>query len=53
MADPNAPAPGRPAEPASVSNEPRNLPVPVARPMEGESEGFFARLARAVFGWKS
>ena len=53
MPDPNAPAPARPAEPASASNEQRNLPVPVARPMEGESEGFFARLARALFGWKS
>jgi CBS domain containing-hemolysin-like protein len=51
MSDPNAP--GRPAEPASASNEPRNLPVPVARPLEGESEGFLVRLARALFGWRS
>ncbi len=51
MPDPNAP--GRPAEPSGASNEQRNRPVPVVRPMEGESEGFFARLARAIFGWKS
>jgi CBS domain containing-hemolysin-like protein len=33
----------------------RNLPVPVAPPFGPavDSEGFFARLARALFGWKS
>ena len=32
-----------------------NLPVPVPKPIDtkGDSEGFFARLARALFGWKS
>jgi CBS domain containing-hemolysin-like protein len=46
-------APGRPAEPAAAPNEQRNLPVPVARPMAGESEGFFARIARAFLGWRN
>ena len=48
-------APRRPAEPAGVQSESRNLPVPIARPIEPprESEGFFARMARALFGWKS
>jgi CBS domain containing-hemolysin-like protein len=43
----------RPAEPEGASNEPRNLPVPVTRVTELDSEGFFARLARALFGWKN
>ncbi len=32
-----------------------NLPVPVNQQLDakGDSEGFFARLARALFGWKS
>jgi len=33
--------------------EHRNLPVPVVHPMERESDGFFTRLARTLFGWKS
>jgi CBS domain containing-hemolysin-like protein len=49
MADPDAPS--RPAEPAGAPNEPRNLPVPVNR-ADAETEGFFARLARALFGWR-
>src|SRR5258707_8543659 len=44
---------GRSAEPAGALNEQRNLPVPVARMAAGETESFFARLARAVFGWKN
>ncbi|MBX9823472.1 MAG: hemolysin family protein [Xanthobacteraceae bacterium] len=50
---PQSDAPGRPAEPAAAPNEPRNLPVPVARPMAGESEGFFSRIARAFLGWRN
>jgi len=50
---PESDAPSRPAEPAGAPNEPRNLPVPVARPADLEHEGFFARLVRALFGWKS
>jgi CBS domain containing-hemolysin-like protein len=51
MPDPDAPS--RPAEQAGAVNETRNLPVPVAQPADRESEGFFARLARALFGWKN
>jgi len=51
MANPDAP--GRPAEPAGPPKEQRNLPVPLARRADRESEGFFARLARALFGWRS
>jgi CBS domain containing-hemolysin-like protein len=42
------------ADPAQPDG-PRNLPVPVAPPIEtkGDSEGFFARIARALFGWKA
>jgi CBS domain containing-hemolysin-like protein len=52
---PDTDAPRRSAEPAAVQSEHRNLPVPIARPIEPprESEGFFARMARALFGWKS
>jgi CBS domain containing-hemolysin-like protein len=50
---PQSDAPGRPAEPAGAPNEPRNLPVPVPRPMTGDSEGFFARIARAFLGWRN
>jgi CBS domain containing-hemolysin-like protein len=46
---PDSDAPGRPAEPAG---NPNNLPVPVHR-ADGDSDGFFARLARALFGWKN
>ena len=49
MSDTNAPS--RPAEPASGDNQHRNLPVPVGRGSDAESDGFFARLARALFGW--
>src|SRR6476660_9299632 len=49
----NSEAPGRPANQAGASNDQRNLPVPVSRTTDAESEGFFARLARALFGWKS
>jgi CBS domain containing-hemolysin-like protein len=31
--------------------EHRNLPVLIMQPTEAESDGFFARLARAIFGW--
>jgi hemolysin (HlyC) family protein len=51
MADSDTPS-GRPAEPAGASNEPHNLPA-VVRQGDAESEGFFARLARALFGWKN
>jgi len=52
---PDSDAHSRPAEPAGAPNEPRNLPVPVSRMPDGnsDSEGFFARLARALFGWRS
>jgi CBS domain containing-hemolysin-like protein len=52
MADPPA---GHPPEGAAAPSEPRNLPVPVPRPFDpkGDSEGFFARIARAIFGWRS
>jgi CBS domain containing-hemolysin-like protein len=50
---PQSDAPGRPAEPPAAPNEQRNLPVPVARSMVGESEGFFARIARAFLGWRN
>ncbi|MCX7311532.1 MAG: hemolysin family protein [Alphaproteobacteria bacterium] len=49
---PDSDAPGRPAEPAGGNHDQRNLPVPVSRP-DLESDGFFARLARALFGWKN
>lgn len=32
--------------------ETRNLPVPVTRSAESDSDSFFKRLARAIFGWK-
>jgi CBS domain containing-hemolysin-like protein len=44
----NSDAPSRPAEPGGTSN----LPVPVSR-SDADSDGFFARLARALFGWKN
>ena len=50
---PQSDAPGRPAEPSAAPNQQRNLPVPVARPMAGESEGFLARIARAFLGWRN
>ena len=40
-------APGRPPGPGG-----NNLPVPVSQ-ADAERDGFFARLARALFGWKS
>ena len=46
---PDTDAPSRPAEPAG---NPNNLPVPVNR-ADADSDGFFARLARALFGWKN
>jgi len=33
-------------------NEVRNLPATVMRAGEADSDGFFKRLARAIFGWK-
>ena len=52
MTDPNAPS--RQPEPAGATSAPRsNLPVPVAPASGDDSEGFFARLARALFGWRS
>jgi CBS domain containing-hemolysin-like protein len=47
--------PGRSADSTSVASEQRNLPVPVTAPVEvpRDSEGFFARMARALFGWKT
>jgi CBS domain containing-hemolysin-like protein len=40
---------------AGASYEPRNLPVPVPRPSElaRDSEGWFSRTLRALFGWKA
>jgi CBS domain containing-hemolysin-like protein len=43
-------APSRPAAPGGSPNEVRNLPVPVSH-AETDSDGFFARIARALFGW--
>jgi CBS domain containing-hemolysin-like protein len=48
--DPQGPADTAPA------SEARNLPVPVPRPSEvarGGGEGFFARVLRTLFGWKT
>lgn len=48
-------ADSRRSNPAEAPNAPRNLPVP-APPLAGPSvdrEGFFARLVRALFGWKA
>jgi CBS domain containing-hemolysin-like protein len=50
MADPDAHS--RPAEPADSTHEPRNLPVPLTN-AEAQTDGFFARLARALFGWRN
>jgi CBS domain containing-hemolysin-like protein len=50
---PQSDAPGRPADQAAAPSEQRNLPVPVARPLAGESEGFFSRIARAFLGWRN
>jgi hemolysin (HlyC) family protein len=50
---PDTDAPSRPAVPVSSQNEQRNLPVPVGRTADAETDGFFARLARALFGWKN
>jgi CBS domain containing-hemolysin-like protein len=44
----NSDSSSRPAEPGGAFN----LPVPVSR-VDAESDGFFARLARALFGWKN
>jgi len=45
--------PGRPADSSGNPSETRNLPVPARIGVPHESEGFFARLARALFGWKT
>jgi CBS domain containing-hemolysin-like protein len=37
----------------STDAAPRNLPVPVTRPLVREGDGFLSRLARALFGWKN
>jgi len=50
---PDSDASSRLTKPARAPNEQRNLPVPVVYPERNDSEGFFARLARALFGWKS
>jgi CBS domain containing-hemolysin-like protein len=44
--------PSRPAA-LGAANGPRNLPVPVTRAADAEMESFFARLARALFGWRT
>ena len=49
---PDREPPSRPTEPAAAANPQRNLPVPVTRPPDGNGEGFFARLMRALFGWR-
>jgi CBS domain containing-hemolysin-like protein len=41
---------------SAPAGETRNLPVPVPRPSEiarGDGDGFFARVLRTLFGWKS
>ena len=43
----NADTRSGPAQPAGGSN----LPVPIEHSAHGEHDGFFARLARALFGW--
>jgi CBS domain containing-hemolysin-like protein len=40
-------------EPADDTNIRRNLPVPVTHPSDGNGAGFFTRLVRALFGWKT
>jgi CBS domain containing-hemolysin-like protein len=50
---PDTDAPSRPAEPAGGPNEQRYLPVPVSHSSDADSDGFFARLARALFGWRN
>jgi CBS domain containing-hemolysin-like protein len=50
---PDSDASGRSADTAGALSEHRNLPVPIARAANGEGEGFFARLARAIFGWRN
>ena len=50
---PDTDAPSRPAESGGSPNEQRNLPVPVGQAAGTESDGFLARLARALFGWKN
>src|SRR5262245_40003389 len=43
-----------PSTSAALSEADRKLPVPVPPPPAAEAgEGFFARLARALFGWKA
>jgi CBS domain containing-hemolysin-like protein len=46
---PSSDTPSRPRAPADT---PINLPVPAGR-SAAETESFFARLARALFGWKN
>ena len=48
---PDTDTPSRPAGSGGSQSETRNLPVPVGQ--NSESDGFFARLARALFGWKN
>jgi CBS domain containing-hemolysin-like protein len=50
---PDSTAQSRPVEPAAETSGSRNLPMPLPRPIERASEGFFARIARAFLGWKS
>jgi len=52
FAMPDSEPPSRPAEPAGATIPQRNLPVPVSRPADSNGEGFFARLMRALFGWR-
>jgi CBS domain containing-hemolysin-like protein len=40
------------SDPSHGPTEVRNLPATVTRAGETESDGFFRRLARALFGWK-
>ena len=41
-----------PSRPGAPADTPINLPVPAGR-SAAETESFFARLARALFGWKN
>lgn len=49
---PESDTPSRPMEPSRAPSEQHNLPVPYVHPEPNDRDGFFARLARALFGWK-
>jgi CBS domain containing-hemolysin-like protein len=51
MPDPDPPS--RSTELAGAASHQHNLPAVISHPPRDDSEGFFARLARALFGWRS